>query len=155
MVELRPNISGFYKGLIYCSGLDEANAVSKYLDVILQQSIRPNMHSQIKRGCSEYPLSFPLYKEINMLGPQPMNFDSEWKEIEVEHDKKFSVKPQYNLKPTLRGLSLLDCKIMQNWFGYAKGLSDKSLDLIDGNINFNQKFFELGSERVGRHYQKT
>ena len=30
MVELRNNVSGFYKGLIYCSGLDQALEMSKY-----------------------------------------------------------------------------------------------------------------------------
>ena len=56
--------------------------------------------------------------------------------IEIEHDEKFPIKPKNNIKPTLRGLSLLDCKILQNWFSYAKGIGDQSLDLKDENINF-------------------
>ena len=37
IVELRPNISGYYKGLIYCNGLDQAEAVKILLDVSLKE----------------------------------------------------------------------------------------------------------------------
>ena len=154
IVELRPEISGFYKGLIYCSGLDEAASVAKYIDAALHRNIRPTLSSKIKRGCSEYPLSFPLYQKINMNGPQPMNYNPDWKQIEKQHDKIFPSKHNNNLKPTLRGLSLLDCKILKNWFGYAKGLGDTSLDLINDNINFNQDFFEIAQTRLQKHHFK-
>ena len=66
-----------------------------------------------------------------------MNYNPKWKRIEIEHDEKFPIKPKNNIKPTLRGLSLLDCKILQNWFSYAKGIGDQSLDLKDENILIN------------------
>ena len=33
MIELRNNASGFYKGLIYCLGLNEAEEISKKLNI--------------------------------------------------------------------------------------------------------------------------
>ena len=154
MIEFRPKIPGFYKGYVYCRGIDEASAVSKYLNGILQKRIRPSMFSEIKRGCSEYPHTFPAYKEINISGPQLMNYNPKWKKIEIEHDEKFPIKPKNNIKPTLRGLSLLDCKILQNWFSYAKGIGDQSLDLKDENINFRSQFYEIGQDRLRRNQKQ-
>ena len=34
MIELRPNIPGFYKGFIYCQNLNQAFKVKKLLDII-------------------------------------------------------------------------------------------------------------------------
>ena len=59
MIELRPEISGFYKGLIYCSGLDQANKIKEIIDVAIKDHIDSDLSSKIKRGCSEYPISFP------------------------------------------------------------------------------------------------
>ena len=39
MVELRPNMPGFYKGLIYCSSSEEAKTVLKNVDTILQRKM--------------------------------------------------------------------------------------------------------------------
>ena len=39
MIELRSNIPGFYKGLIYCSGIDEANLIYEQLLRILHEKI--------------------------------------------------------------------------------------------------------------------
>ena len=64
MIELRTNISGYYKGLIYCRGLDQAKAVKSALDVSLREIFGTGTLSQIKRGCSEYPLKFPTYGKI-------------------------------------------------------------------------------------------
>ena len=35
----------------------------------------------IKRGCSEYPISFPDYKKINKSGPQLMNYNENWESV--------------------------------------------------------------------------
>ena len=87
MIELRPEIPGFYKGLIYCSDLDQANQISKHLNKILKYNIGPHINSSVKRGCSQYGISYPDYKEINQSGPQVMNYDQNWKEIEVSYDR--------------------------------------------------------------------
>ena len=151
MVELRPQISGFYKGLIYCSGIDEANIIAKKLDCILKEQVSPSLKSDIKRGCSEYALSFPLYKEINMLGPQTMNYNKDWKSIEIQYDRAFPSNKKRNTSPTIPGLNLHDCKIMQNWFGYALGIGDKSINSLNENITFSTNFYEKARARLKIH----
>ena len=82
MVEFRDNIPGSYKGLIYCLGLTEALEISKKLNIHIQNSIRIDLITKVKRGCSEYPLEFPKYKEIRTSGDQPMNYNESWRTIE-------------------------------------------------------------------------
>ena len=84
---LRPTIPGFYKGLIYCSSLDEANEVARILDKTIKESIRPDLAAEVKRGCSEYSIAFPKFKEINNFGPQPMCSNEDWEKFEVSFDK--------------------------------------------------------------------
>ena len=87
MVETRDGVSGFYKGLIYCSSLKEALEISEKINFQIQNYIRNDLISNIKRGCSEYGLEFPQYKDINMSGKQRMQYKKNWKEIENEFDK--------------------------------------------------------------------
>ena len=61
LIELRPKISGFYKGLIYCTSLEQANQTAEYLDEVVKQRIGPGLSPKVKRGCSEFPISFPDY----------------------------------------------------------------------------------------------
>ena len=51
IIELRPNIPGYYKGLIYCYGLDQAKAVKVILDIYLKKVFDEKPRSYIKRGC--------------------------------------------------------------------------------------------------------
>ena len=64
LVEVRPNIPGFYKGLIYCRGIDQAHNVKTQLDVQIKD-IDKNLVAKIKR-CSEFPLAF-----LDMVKLQP------------------------------------------------------------------------------------
>ena len=88
MIEFRPEISGFYKGLIYCSDLSQAKQIADHLDIIIKKSIGSELSATVKRGCSQYAISYPDYKEINHTGPQLMNYKEEWRVIEDDHDKK-------------------------------------------------------------------
>ena len=45
MIELRSNISGFYKGLIYCLDLAEAIEISQKLNIHIQNNIRVDLIS--------------------------------------------------------------------------------------------------------------
>ena len=40
MIELRPNISGYYKGLLHKKGLDQAKAVKSLLDIDLEAILK-------------------------------------------------------------------------------------------------------------------
>ena len=148
MVELRPEIPGFYKGLIYCSGLKQANQIAEHLNTIVKQSIGPGLTSKVKRGCSEYPISFPSYKEINNSGPQLMNYNEEWRVIEESHDRKNPIHTNKVIRPSLSGLNLSDVLIIRKWIDYAKGIEDPSADLLNQNTVYYQDIYNTAKARL-------
>ena len=148
MVELRPEISGFYKGLIYCSSLKQANQISEYLDITIKQSIGLGLCSTVKRGCSEYAISYPDYKEINNTGPQVMNYKKEWEVIEESHDKNEPFYHNDKLRVSLPGLNLSDILIIRKWIDYAKGIGDPSAELLNQNKIHYQLIHDRAKARL-------
>ena len=148
MVELRPEISGSYKGIIFCSGLKQAQLIANHLDFIIKGSIAPELTSSIKRGCSEYSISYPDYKEINESGPQLMSFNKDWKVFEESHDKKNSLYAEKIIRKSLYGLSLSDILIIRKWIDYAKGIGDPSADLFNQNILYYQHIYDQARTRM-------
>jgi len=151
MVELRPEIPGFYKGLIYCSGLKQANQIAGYLNRVVKKNIGSGLSAKVKRGCSEYPVSFPDYKEINNSGPQLMNYTEDWKVIEDSHDRKKPMKAKENLKPSLSGLNLNDVLIIRKWLDYARGIGDSSANSINHDAVQYLEIYNLAKARLGMH----
>ena len=147
MIEMRKEVSGFYKGLIYCTGLEEAYQIANYLEKILEEKISSELCVMIKRGCSEYPVSFPDYKEINKSGPQLMNYNENWKSVEKNHDSLSPMKSN-KIIPTLSGINFHDILIIQNWIDYAKGIGDTSLNLLGKTKVFSPKIFEIAKKRI-------
>ena len=128
MVELRDGVSGFYKGLIYCSSLEEAESIHSSISTYVSELIDPNVPRSIKRGCSEFAQAYPEYglrdkKDANSL----MDYPNEWEEIENAYDADhYSDRPLQGA-PTLKGFSLSDFLIIKNWIGYARGIDDPSV----------------------------
>ena len=151
MIETRSKISGFYKGLIYCSNLEEAYQVANYLEIVVKENIGSELHVAVKRGCSEYPFSFPDYKAINKSGAQLMNYNEDWKSIEESHDSSSSIKLSKIQTPSLSGLNLLDILIIQNWIDYAKGIGDTSVHLLNQNMVFSPKIYERAKSRIEKY----
>ena len=152
MTEFRPKVPGFYKGLIYCSGLKEANQIAVQLNTILQQSIGPDLCAKVKRGCSEYPLSFPDYKEINNSGPQLMNYNEGWKVIEDDYDRENPIRVKENLRSSLSGLNLNDILVIRKWIDYAKGIGDSSVHLLNQNTVYDQKVYDRAKKRLTKYH---
>ena len=125
MVETRKDVSGFYKGLIYCSGLKEALKISEEINTEIKKNIRTDLKSIIKRGCSEYALEFPEYKAISLSGNQPMDYIKDWSKIEKEFDKNNFEWGKST--PNIEGFNLNNFLVMRNWLAYAKKIGDKSL----------------------------
>ncbi len=140
IIECRSNISGFYKGLIFCLGLTEALKISKKLNVHLQNNIRIDLISKVKRGCSEYPLEFPKYKEIEISGDQPMNYNEQWRSIEEKIDK--GKKNWGKQNKSLEGFNLNNFLIMRNWVAYAQKIGDESVSKITNEKIKGPKFFQ-------------
>jgi len=126
LVELRPNISGIYKGLIYCSGIEEAEEILKNITPTLKKFIDNNIMIKIKRGCSEFAEKYKEYKEINKDSPNFMKYENEWKEKEKTFDinEIKNKKRKKKFKDSISGLTISDVLVMNNWLNYAKSIND-------------------------------
>jgi len=151
MIEMRAEVSGFYKGLIYCSSIEEAYQIANFLEIVLEENIRPGLHVEVKRGCSEYPISFPAYKAINKSGSQLMNYNKDWKSIEHDYDSINSIKSSKIITPSLFGLNLQDVLIIQNWIDYAKGIGDQSVHLLNQNKIFTSNIYKNAKNRIEKY----
>ena len=138
LVELRPEISGTYKGLIYCFNLNEANEIFIILKNILKNTINDEIQIKIRRGCSEFAISYPDYKEINQNGDQLMKYKDKWREKEKIVDEKLLNETQRKnkkvVKDNLTGVTLNDVLIMYNWLNYAKAVGDNNYQIISKDI---------------------
>ena len=135
-VEMRDNIPGTYKGLIYCSSLEEAEKLKDELKVILRTIIDNDILIEIKRGCSEFSKRFKEYSILKK--DELMRYNSDWKNFESEIDKLIPIKDKIDndvkLK-TYNNLNLKDALAILNFIRYAKVINDKSYDsLIDFEI---------------------
>ena len=136
MIELRPYISGKYKGLIYCDSIKEADEISKKLSIVLKNNLNKKIELNIKRGCSEYALEYNEYKNLN---DNAMSYNKEWKKYEDLFDKEY---PEYNFKrktkETIKGISLYDVLVIRNWLAFAKLIEDQSHKIISDKFFYSK-----------------
>ena len=147
MIELRPEISGFYKGLIYCDSIEEAEEISRCLDNYVQQGFGYKILSKIKRGCSEYPVKFPKYAEIEKNNDQMMKYNERWRPLEEKYDKKYPEDTKSDIRKSIYGLCLSDVIVMKNWLSYAEGIGDKSAKIISKESNFTKVIYDQAKVR--------
>ena len=146
--ELRPNINGVYKGLIYCTGIEEAEKIVKEISPIIETTINSKTKILIKRGCSEFEASYPEFKKTNNL----MKYNKEWKEKEEIIDSELKYKKKEKIfKDSLFGTTINDVLIMQNWLMYAKKVGDLNYRKFDDKtIISNYMENELSSQLFHR-----
>ena len=124
LIELRPDIKGLYKGIIYCSSISEAEKVLEDLSPMLNKYLKYKF--TIRRGCSEFYSVFPEFKNAKNKN-NLMKYNDEWKKIEFNEDKNND-----NNKPvlldSLQGVSVSDLMIIDNWLNYANIIGDKSFE---------------------------
>ena len=147
MIEFRSETSGFYKGFIYCSSVTEAYQIADHLEKIINVNISPGLLASVKRGCSEYPVSFPDFKKVNRSGVELMNYDESWKLIEKDHDSKILNRTTI-VKPSLSYLNLSDVLIIRNWIDYAKGIGDPSVEFLNHQTVSSQKYYNIAKTRL-------
>ena len=133
-IEVRPNIGGAYKGLIYCTGLEEAEKIENLITPIIKTVINNETPISIKRGCSEFAISYPKYKDKK----SSMEYEKPWKEKENIIDKQQLNKEEIILKDTITGFALNDFLIMKNWMMYAKKINDINYQKFDYDINISK-----------------
>ena len=147
-IELRPNIPGTYKGLIYCSSIEEAESVFEIVKPYIQKLMLDNFDIKIKRGCTEFDLAFPGYKKVDDLNK--IVYNEEWtkKEELIDHEiSNGSQKGKKVFNRSLSGTCLGDILIINNWLNYAKLLNDKSYKKITDEIFFSEYIFQAVEKR--------
>ena len=154
IIEMRPDISGFYKGLLYCRGLDQAREVKELIDIKLKNIFANKITSHIKRGCSEFPLKFPNYGKIKDNRITAMDYPAKWKVVEEQFDHSSPLKPKENITPSISGFCLSDFYIIQKWIDYAKGLDDPSCKDFDNHPIVFKEVFDIAVLRKAK-YGKT
>ncbi len=140
MIELRPNISGKYKGLIYCESLEEAEEISRNLLFVTKNNFNKKISLNIKRGCSEFSVKFPKY---NNLKKDVMTYDANSKKYEDKFDEE-NIEFDLNKKarPTIKGISLYDALVIRNWLAYAKIIGDDTYKLISDKVFYSKTIEE-------------
>jgi len=129
MIEFRTDIPGAYKGYVYCFSLDEANSIEAQLTEILNKTIVKNFIIKVKRGCSEFGIAYPDYKDPK----KNMKYNEEWRSKEKIIDDELIAKDhsaKIVLTKSLTGTTIRDILIMRNWLSYAKKVGDLSYKKI-------------------------
>ena len=140
MIELRPNVNGKYKGLIYCGSFDEAQSIWNKLSKILEINLNKKLKYEIKRGCTEFSEKYPEYKKVN---GNIMSYNPNWKKNELAIDNNFPKIAKGNHKyQTLNGNSLNDVLTIRNWFFFAHRLNDDSYKIICDEIFYSKNIEE-------------
>ena len=139
LIELRPNISGTYKGLIYCSSMEEVNKILKDITPILKKVIDNKVKIIAKRGCSEFADKHKDYKETNKETTSFMKYNNLWKEKEkiIDINEAKNKKRKKDFKNSISGLSLSDVLIMNNWLNYAKEIDDTTYKNISEDMFYS------------------
>ena len=131
MVETRDNVSGTYKGLIYCKNVNEVNLIKEKLNKLLSKNIGNNFSISTKRGCTEFEVKYPQFKKISSNESEMMKYNDTWKEKEKIIDNQiYNENSEKGLiYPSLKGPKLSDILIMKNWLIYAKKINDNSFKI--------------------------
>ena len=124
-VEVRPEIPGAYKGLIYCRNLDEGTEILKVVKTIVGEKISDKIPVSVKRGCSEYKIAYPEYADFADNG---MTYNEEWREHEAYTDKNLvrHIYPAEFDTHNHSGITLRDAVVMRSWLAYAAAIGDLS-----------------------------
>ena len=147
-VELRENVKGNYKALIYCSSVDDAKVISKLIEVDLNKLLK-NFNLDIKRGCTEFDFSFPGYKDVKKLNE--IFYNEEWRKKEKLTDIEIasgSQKGKKKFSRSLNNITLSEVLIINNWLTYAKIIGDESYKEISSEFIFSNHISALTKKIV-------
>ncbi len=135
MIECREKISGAYKGFIYCRSIEEGNEIIKMLEKEVSENIADNISITLKRGCSEFAITYPEYAKIKQ-NTAIMPYKKEWQKIETLADKKLEIRIPPPASDTFNqpGYTTQDAQIMLVWLKYAATIGDLSYLQISGKI---------------------
>ena len=127
-----------YKGYIYCPSIQEVKDIAEQINPILNKTLGKKIKLKTKRGCSEFAISYPNYKEIKTNHKEMMSYPEEWSKNEKIIDQqnfKDDLEKRRNKQKSLKGTTLSDFLIIHNWIMYASSINDLS----------SKKFLDLNS----------
>ncbi len=123
MIEMRPEVPGTYKGLIYCTSISELDKIISSISPVLKKYL--NFKIITKRGCTEFYKSYPNFNITDENDRNFMTYDKKWEKSEIDGDLKRKIKKK-DLVNSLPGLSLSDVLTINQWLNYANLINDKS-----------------------------
>ena len=128
MIEERKDVSGNYKGFIYCSSVEEGENIKNKLKSILIKNLGTDCSISLKRGCSEFALKYPSYKKASANENEMMPYDETWKSLEeIVDNRTWNTDSKKGIiHPSLTGPTLRDILIMRHWLLYANKIGDNS-----------------------------
>ena len=134
MVEARPEVSGSYKGFVYCQSLNEAREILDYFKGVVGEYISNKIPLSIKRGCSEFSLAYPDYDTLGKDDATPMEYKTEWREHETYTDQNLvgDLEPYAYDSYNHQGFELVDVLAMRDWIAYAAAIGDTSYLKLTG-----------------------
>ena len=112
-----------FKSIIYCQSLDEVFQVENETKKILSIYFDEQILIESKRGCHEYASKYPEYKKIFKKKSEMMLMPDEWLDNEKKYDlenTKDGVENTGITHDTIKGISLNNFLIMNNWFNDQK-----------------------------------
>jgi tetratricopeptide (TPR) repeat protein len=139
LIEIRPKIPGRYKGLIYCSSFEESNIIKDKMLELTKKNLNKKIVCKVKKGCTEYGIKYPDYSKLDR---DSMAYKPEWIKYESIIDKRFpELIMDKKITSSIKGISLNDVLIIQNWLAYAKLIGDKTYKEISDQ-DFKSIFLE-------------
>ena len=106
--------SNDFKGYIYLNNIETAETLLKEITPIIEILLGKKFKNEIKRGCSEFAVKYPHYKNPNYK----MTYPKEWSINEKNSDNdcfKDGIPITRNKHQSLSGLTLSDFLIFNKW----------------------------------------
>lgn len=134
MIELRADVSGMYKGLVYCLGLDDARDVVARLEAAVAAEISPDIPVALKRGCSEYAVKHPDFNRFDDNGEPVMTYPEAWREDE-EYADKYLTRDLTPLPPRapVTEFTVSDALTLRAWLAFAVAKGEDSYKAVTDN----------------------
>jgi hypothetical protein len=127
-VENRNEVSGTYKGLIYCQSLNEGKEVLEIARQVITEEISKDVPVSLKRGCSEYAVAYPEYAQTGQ-DAAAMVYRDEWQAHKDRADKQWVVintQPPANPVYEPQTYTPRDALVIFTWLKYAATIGDNS-----------------------------
>ena len=146
IVEIRNQVSGNYKGFIYCEGIEDAKNIFELVKKETKQANLNSLNINIKHGCSEFYKPYPKFEKLNFNKKEEMTYNEKWKAKEelIDNEEPSRIKIDKKVwAATLKEVSLSDILIINNWLNYADFIGDFSYKKI-----FSEKIHSAYMEKI-------